>query len=132
MATASESDLTLTTTWSRSNFRDSFKRKSRRGNTRTGSDTGSIASSSGGAGDRSPVGEFARHNSGDSGRRLSLRLGGRKRSKVGLGRTESESGSDVVSVRGTGASREDVSASQRDGGGEEGGDEYYTEEEDDT
>ena len=131
MAAASESDLTLTTTWSRTNFRDSFKRKSRRGTAKGSSDAGSIASSNGGgnAGDRSPGGEFARQNSNDSGRRLSLRLGGRKRSKVGLGRAESESGSDGVSLRAAGAGEDSAVTTPRDG---EDSNEYYTEEEDDT
>lgn len=127
MAAASESDLTLTTTWSRTNFRDSFKRKGRRNK---GSDAGSVASSGGGggAGDRSPGGgesPYVRHSSTDSGRKLSIRLGGRKRSKIGLGRTESESGSDVVSSRTPAA--EDPPA-----GGEEDSNDYYTEEEEET
>jgi hypothetical protein len=132
-AAASEGDLSLTPTWSRQSFSKSFKRKSRKAK---GSDAGSIGSSgaNGTGGDRSPVGlessPYLRRNSTDSGRKLSIRLGGRKRSKIGLGRTESESGSSVLSA--TPASEAPPSGG---GGGEAattGEDEYYTEEEDDT
>ena len=126
-ASESQSDLNLTPSWTRSSFSKPFKRSGKK----KGSDAGSIASSSGGNGNGGDAGggsPYLRRNSTDSGRRLSLRLGGgRKRSKTPLmGRTDSESGSDVVSRTETGNEGLQV------GGGEEDRDEYYTEEEEDT
>jgi hypothetical protein len=124
MATASETDLTGSTSWSRANFKNSFSRQSRK---KKGSRTNSIASSSG---DRSARGidgspataadsPYLRRDSTDSSRKLSLRLGGRKRSKIG--KTESESGSEIALSR---------TATDEPPVAEEDSSNYYTEEED--
>ena len=125
-ATASESDLSLTPTWTRSSFSKSFKRKAGK---KKGSDAGSVASSNGASpaagGEGSP---YLLRNSTDSGRKLSIRLGRRRGSKNPLGRTESESGSsDVVSRTPTETTTEGPNT-----GGEEDSNEYYTEEEEET
>jgi hypothetical protein len=118
MATASETDLLGTTQWSRSSFSKSFKRRGRKNKN---ADTNSIASSGGGGGlDASPVidSPFLRRNSTDSSRKLSLRLGARRRSKIGLGRTESGS-SEKLSRTTT----DEPAAAEEDSSN------YYTEEE---
>ncbi|KIW02003.1 uncharacterized protein PV09_06510 [Verruconis gallopava] len=124
MATASETDVNGTSSWSRTSFSKSFKRKGRKNK---GSETGSIASSGGGGpGDAaSPQLEpsASRRNSNDSSRMLSIKLGNKKRSKTGLSRTGSESGGSEALSR---ATADEAAANEEDSSN------YYTEEDEES